>query len=102
MPYVDTIRDRDGQEYGLKATIEGVEVTTLPTGSDATGTVEDGTIKLGIPEGPKGDKGDTGKQGEKGEPGEKGDPGYSPTVKVEDTAEGVKVTVTDQSGTTTA
>lgn len=62
---------------------EGVTVSadTLPEGSSATATYEDGHITFGIPTGAtgdtgaKGDKGDTGAQGPKGDTGAKGDKG---------------------------
>ena len=62
---------------------EGVSVSaeTLPEGSSATASYEDGHILFGIPvgatgaTGAKGDKGDTGAQGPKGDTGAKGDKG---------------------------
>lgn len=53
----------------------------------------------------KGEKGDTGAQGLLGEKGEKGDAGadgFSPTVTVEQTETGAKITATDKNGTTSA
>lgn len=47
-------------------------VTTLEPDSPATVTIEEDTLKLGIPKGAKGDKGDTGDQGPQGEPGQDG------------------------------
>ena len=58
----------------------------------------------GLP-GEKGEKGDTGEQGPPGEKGEKGDAGadgFSPTVTVEQTETGAKITATDKNGTTSA
>lgn len=53
--------------------------------------------------GEKGDRGDRGEQGIQGIQGEQGDKGFSPTAKVEQTGEGIaEVTITDESGTTTA
>lgn len=49
--------------------------------------------------------GDDGAPGAPGKPGDKGDPGadgYSPSAKVEQTAEGATVSITDKDGTTTA
>ncbi len=58
----------------------------------------------GLP-GEKGEKGDTGEQGLPGEKGEKGDAGadgFSPTVTVEQTETGARITATDKNGTTSA
>ena len=77
------------------STIDKVNVTMLPTGSNASGSVANKTLSLSIPngprgpQGPKGDpgahgpKGDTGPQGPKGDTGAqgpKGDPGDLTTV----------------------
>ena len=47
------------------------EVTTLPTGEDATatmtGTYQHPVLNLGLPRGEKGDTGERGEQGESGE-----------------------------------
>lgn len=43
-----------------------------------------------------------GEQGEQGDTGEAGQDGYSPSASVEQTASGCTITVTDESGTTTA
>lgn len=74
----------DGQD-GQDATIQSINATGLPAGSNPTaslgGTPSARTISLGIPKGDKGDKGDTGNQGIqgiqgiKGDTGVKGDPG---------------------------
>jgi hypothetical protein len=50
-------------------TITGASAETLPTGSEATASFDDGVLYLGLPRGDKGDKGDQGVQGEKGETG---------------------------------
>ena len=49
-------------------------------------------VLVGNVAGPQGDKGDTGDRGEKG------DPGFSPTVSTETITNGVRVTITDESG----
>ena len=59
--------------------IESAKATTLSAGEQATASVSDGVLSLGIPRGDKGDKGDTG---EPGTPGQKGDPGSAATVSV--------------------
>ena len=62
------------------------------------------TGEQGLP-GEKGEKGDTGAQGLPGEKGEKGDAGadgFSPTVTVEQTETGARITATDKNGTTSA
>lgn len=61
-------------------------VTTLDPGTQATVTIEEDTLKLGIPKGEKGDKGD------------KGDPGTTPTVVA---AEGSDLSVSTDEGTVT-
>lgn len=43
-----------------------------------------------------------GKDGEDGQPGTNGQDGYSPVAKVEATADGAKITITDKTGTTEA
>jgi hypothetical protein len=50
-------------------TITGASAETLPTGSEATASFDDGVLYLGLPRGDKGDKGDQGIQGKKGETG---------------------------------
>ena len=59
--------------------ITSAEATTLEPGSQATASVENQVLTIGVPKGDKGDKGDTG---EKGDPGDKGDPGSAATVSV--------------------
>ena len=66
---------------------------------------EKGDIGEQGPPGEKGEKGDTGEQGLPGEKGEKGDAGadgFSPTVTVEQTETGARITATDKNGTTSA
>ena len=50
-----------------------VTVTTLPAGSSATASYNNGVLSLGIPKGDKGDKGDTGATGATGPQGIPGD-----------------------------
>lgn len=108
----DVKDDADRAEGALNALIEGIE---------------SGDFK-----GDKGDKGDTGQRGEKGDPltwddltpeqreslrgekgdrgehgvaGKKGDPGidgFSPTVRADREADGVRITIADKDGTTSA
>lgn len=51
------------------------KAVTLPEGSEATVTVEEGCLVYGIPRGDKGDTGDVGPQGPQGPKGEQGVPG---------------------------
>lgn len=70
-------------------------VTTLEPGVPATVTIEEDTLKLGVPKGDPGDK---------GEPGDKGDPGEAATVTVGTTTTGeagTEASVTN-GGTTSA
>ena len=66
---------------GGGTSITSVEVTTLGAGADATASIDDSTLKLGIPrgdtgaQGPKGDTGAAGATGATGAQGPKGDPG---------------------------
>lgn len=53
-------------------------------------------------DGAKGDKGAQGIPGDKGDKGETGADGFSPSAKVERTASGAKITITDKNGTTEA
>lgn len=102
------------QITGLTADAE-----TLAPGSEATASydAETGVLSLGIPtgaqgpqgeagaQGPKGDTGATGAQGPKGDTGStgpQGEPGYSPEASVTQTVDGAVISITDQSGTTTA
>lgn len=70
-----------------------VSVSTLPAGSQATASYNNGVISLGIP---KGDKGDQGVKGDTGEAG------FSPTATVTESGGDYEIDITDQSGTTTA
>lgn len=47
--------------------VENVEVTMLPSDSEASGSFEDKTIKLEIPKGEQGPQGEPGLQGERGD-----------------------------------
>ena len=69
--------------------ISSAQATTLEPGSQATASVADQVLTLGIPRGDKGDKGDTG---EKGEPGD---------VSAVQTAEGSGLSVSTDEGTVT-
>lgn len=66
---------------GGGTSITAVEVTTLEAGADATASIDDSTLKLGIPrgdtgaQGPKGDTGAAGAAGATGAQGPKGDKG---------------------------
>lgn len=62
------------------------EATTLPAGSDATASYDDGVFAFGIPQGIKGDKGDTG---------DTGIPGVSPQVTVQSILGGHRIIITD-------
>ena len=58
--------------------ITSAEATTLEPGSQATASVENQVLTIGVPKGEKGDKGDTGdvgSQGPKGDTGEQGETG---------------------------
>ena len=59
--------------------IASAKATTLDPGSQATASVENQVLTIGVPKGDKGDKGD---QGDKGETGDKGDPGTAATIAV--------------------
>lgn len=72
-------RANQAAENAESSTVKNVTVTMLPSGSDASGSVSDGTIALNIPKGDKGDKGD---------PGDKGEPGDLTTVAHDDTLDG--------------
>ena len=50
----------------------------------------------------KGEPGEDGAPGNPGEDGKPGSDGYSPVAKVEETADGAKITITDKTGTTEA
>lgn len=63
----------DGLDSG--GVIDTVEVTTLNSGEEATGSIDGSTLKLGIPRGADGKTGATGAQGATGAAGAKGDQG---------------------------
>ena len=69
---------------------------------------ENGNVHLELIKGDQGEPGIPGERGSKGDPGDPGAPGvpgedgFSPYAKVEQTSEGVKITITDKNGTTTA
>ena len=69
--------------------IASAQATTLEPGSQATASVANQVLTIGVPKGEKGDKGDTG---------EKGDPGTTPTVVA---AEGSDLSVSTDEGTVT-
>lgn len=50
----------DGLSGGGGTTIDTVEVTTLDAGEEATGSIDGGTLKLGIPRGADGENGTDG------------------------------------------
>lgn len=94
--------------------ISSARATTLEPGSQATASVEDHVLTIGVPkgekgdtgetgaQGPQGEKGDTGEtgaqgpQGPQGEKGDTGDPGYTPQRGVDYwTAEDVEAIVED-------
>ena len=55
--------------------ISSAQATTLEPGSQATASVENQVLTIGVPKGDKGDKGETGQQGPKGEKGDTGPQG---------------------------
>lgn len=57
---------------------------------------------LGTVKGDKGDKGEKGDIGPTGQRGPEGEDGFSPVAKVERTEDGVRITITDAEGTTSA
>jgi len=65
--FVDNVHDEVEVITGMSAT-----ATTLPAGSDATASYQDGVLSFGIPRGDKGDTGATGPQGPQGPQGETG------------------------------
>mgnify|MGYP001775698780 CR=1 FL=1 len=69
--------------------ISSAQATTLEPGSQATASVANQVLTIGVPKGEKGDKGDTG---------EKGDPGTTPNVVA---AEGSDISVSTDEGTVT-
>lgn len=65
--FVAIVRDEVEEVTGMTA-----EATTLPPGSDATASYDNGVLTLGIPRGQKGDTGATGATGPQGPQGERG------------------------------
>lgn len=99
------------------------QAETLPEGSSATADYSQGVLTIGVPTGATGAKGDKGDRGEKGDTGEtgpqgaqgipgpkgdkgdkgdRGDKGFSPTAIVSKVGNVTTITVTDESGMTTA
>ena len=72
---------------------------TLPAGSSATASYNDGVLSFGIPEG---QQGETGQPGRDGTDGTDGTDGYSPSATVEKVGDTATITITDKDGTTTA
>lgn len=77
--YVEMVHDEVEVVTGMTA-----EAETLPAGSEATASYDNGVLTIGVPtgatgatgpQGPKGDTGETGPQGPKGDTGVKGDTG---------------------------
>ena len=62
--------------------ISSAQATTLEPGSQATASVENQVLTIGVPKGDKGDKGDPGEKGEKGDTGDAGAPGAAATIAV--------------------
>lgn len=66
------------------------------------GSTWENLIALAELKGEPGEKGADGSPGQNGADGAPGADGYSPTASVEQSADGVKITITDKSGTTEA
>lgn len=109
--YAESAEDARDTILSMSAT-----ATTLPAGSSATASYENGVMSFGIPKGDKGDKGnkgdtgatgatgakgDKGDKGDTGAKGDKGDSGVSPSVSVSVITDGHRVSVTDAQGTST-
>ena len=60
--------------------IASAQATTLEPGSQATATVENQVLTIGVPKGEKGEQGPKGDTGERGEVGPQGPKGDTPTV----------------------
>lgn len=73
------VRNLEDKTAALESkTLKSVEAESVETETPASGTIEEGVLKLKIPKGAKGDKGENGtngSDGEKGDPGEKGEKG---------------------------
>lgn len=84
-----------------------VAANTLPAGSQATASYDEGLLTLGIPRGDTGARGETGErgpqgiQGERGERGETGAAGSAATIRVGTVTSGSAPAVTN-SGTSSA
>lgn len=82
--WLDSLTDLAGQVQtdarraeDAVAEIQGItaDATTLPAGSEATASYDDGKLTFGIPAGPQGERGATGAQGETGATGAQGPKG---------------------------
>lgn len=82
--WLDSLTDLAGQVQvdarraeDAVAEIQGItaDATTLPAGSEATASYDDGKLTFGIPAGPQGERGATGAQGETGATGPQGPKG---------------------------
>lgn len=73
------VRNLEDKTAALESqTLKSVEAESVEPETPASGTIEEGVLKLKIPKGAKGDKGENGtngSDGEKGDPGEKGEKG---------------------------
>lgn len=73
------VRNLEDKTAALESqTVKSVEAESVEPETPASGTIEEGVLKLKIPKGAKGDKGENGTNGSdgaKGDTGEKGDPG---------------------------
>lgn len=73
------VRNLEDKTAALESqTLKSVEAESVEPETSASGTIEEGVLKLKIPKGAKGDKGENGtngSDGEKGDPGEKGEKG---------------------------
>lgn len=73
------VRNLEDKTAALESqTLKSVEAESVEPETPASGTIEEGVLKLKIPKGAKGDKGENGtngSDGSKGDPGEKGEKG---------------------------
>ena len=73
------VRNLEDKTAALESqTLKSVEAESVEPETPASGTIEEGVLKLKIPKGAKGDKGENGTNGSdgaKGDPGEKGEKG---------------------------
>lgn len=65
----------DGIAQAATASISGLSIGTVTSGSTASATITDGKLNLVLPKGDKGDPGQDGAQGHDGTDGAKGDKG---------------------------